>query len=127
VTLEKGYADDLQETMHKVKQQLEGCLEQDLSVGEGTAILELFRALPELHDLARQVRAPAAANDADRLGGARASVSLRADEQRHTAASRRCSRSRRRHSPRSPPTSVVRRARNRPVPPGSTSWRKRHR
>jgi hypothetical protein len=54
VTLEKGYADDLQETMHKVKQQLEGCLEQDLSVGEGTAILELFRALPELHDLARK-------------------------------------------------------------------------
>lgn len=54
VTLEKGYADDLQETMHKVKQQLEGCLEQDLSVSEGTAILELFRVLPELHDLARK-------------------------------------------------------------------------
>jgi hypothetical protein len=54
VTLEKAYADDVQETMHKTKQQLEGCLEHDLSVTEGSQILDLLRALPELHDMARR-------------------------------------------------------------------------
>ena len=57
MTLEKVYGNDLQETIHKVRAQLEGCLlaaSESAVNAEADAVLALLRELPELHSISQR-------------------------------------------------------------------------